>query len=53
MGNKAIHAQIAPDKLDLHRALNVVEGILEFFYGIDEDVDTFQQLKESKKIKKS
>lgn len=53
MGNKAIHAQIAPDKLDLHRALNVVEGILEFFYGIDEDVDTFQQLKESKKKKKS
>ncbi len=53
MGNKAIHAQMAPDKLDLHRALNVVEGIMEFFYGIDEDVDTFQQLKKSKTKKKS
>jgi len=53
MGNKAIHAQIAPDKLDLHRALNVVEGIMGFFYGIDEDVASFQQLKKSKKKKKS
>jgi hypothetical protein len=46
MGNKAIHAQIAPDRLDVHRALNVAESIMEFFYGIDENVDTYQQLKE-------
>ena len=52
MGNKAIHAQIAPDSLDVHRALYVVEGIMEFFYGIDEHVDTFQRLKNSKKKKK-
>jgi len=26
---------------------------MEFFYGIDEDVDTFQQLKKSKTKKKS
>jgi len=47
MGNKAIHAKIAPDKLDIHRALYVVEGIMEYYYGIDEHVDTFQRLKEA------
>lgn len=46
MGNKAIHAQIAPDRLDVHRALYVVEGIMEYFYGIDEHVETFQRLKD-------
>lgn len=46
MGNKAIHAQVVPDPLDVHRALYVVEGIMEYFYGIAEHVDTFQRLRE-------
>ena len=52
MGNKAIHAQITPNHLDVHRALNIVESIMEFFYGIDEQVDTYQLLKETKKKKR-
>ena len=51
MGNKAIHAQIAPDRLDIHRALYVVEGMMEYYYGIDEHVDTFQRLRENEKEK--
>jgi hypothetical protein len=51
MGNKAIHAQITPNHLDVHRALNIVESIMEFFYGIDEHVNTYQLLKETKKKK--
>ncbi len=53
MGNKAIHAQLAPDPLDIHRALYVVEGIMEFFYGIDEHVYTYKTFKNKKKNKKS
>jgi hypothetical protein len=51
MGNKAIHSQLAPHRLDMHRALYVVEGVMEFFYGIDEHVDTYQRLKETTKKK--
>ncbi len=46
MGNKAIHSQVAPDRLDVHRALYVVEGIMEYFYGIDDHVATFQQFRD-------
>ncbi|MEW6714467.1 MAG: DUF4145 domain-containing protein [Nitrospirota bacterium] len=52
MGNKAIHSQVAPDCLDIHRALFVVESIMEFFYGIDEYVDNFQKYKEVEKKKR-
>jgi len=51
MGNEAIHSQIAPDRLDIHRALFVVEGIMEFFYGIDEHVDMYHTFKDGEKAK--
>lgn len=35
IGNKAAHELQAPEKLNIHHALYVVEGILEFFYGIE------------------
>jgi hypothetical protein len=51
MGNKAIHSRVASDRLDVHRALYVVEGIMEYFYGIAEHVDTFQRLRKKKRRK--
>jgi hypothetical protein len=45
MGNKAVHAQVESDYLDIHRALYVVEGILEYFYGIADSADTFRRWK--------
>lgn len=47
MGNKAIHAQVAPEHLDVHRALYVVEGIMEYFYGIDGYVESFQRMRKN------
>lgn len=47
MGNKAIHAQVAPEKLDVHRALYVVEGIMEYFYGIEDHAESFRRFKKS------
>jgi hypothetical protein len=45
MGNKAVHAQVESDHLDLHRALFIVEGIMEYFYGITDSANTFQRCK--------
>ena len=37
MGNKAVHELEEPDdELDIHRALNVLEDIMTFFYGVEE-----------------
>lgn len=52
MGNKAVHAQTESDHLDLHRALFVIEGIMEYFYGISESADTFKRLKTKPKKSK-
>lgn len=41
MGNKAAHELEAPESLNIHHALYVIEGILEFFYGIEENAKTF------------
>jgi hypothetical protein len=48
MGNKAVHSQIPPARLDIHHALNVVEAVMEYFYGIDEHVRMFHVLKDKK-----
>ncbi len=52
MGNKAVHAQVESDHLDIHRALNVVEGLLEYFYGIADSADTFQKWKTKPKLQR-
>ncbi len=52
MGNRAVHAQVESDYLDLHRALYVVEGIMEYFYGITDSADTFQRWKSKPKAKR-
>ncbi len=52
MGNKAVHAQVESDHLDIHRALNVVEGLLEYFYGIADSADTFQKWRTKPKVKR-
>jgi hypothetical protein len=48
MGNKAIHHRVGPEALDVHRALNVVEGMMEYFYGIPESVDSFRSLNDTR-----
>ncbi len=51
MGNKAVHAQVESDHLDLHRALYVVESIMEYFYGLADSADTFQRWKAKPKTR--
>lgn len=46
IGNQAAHSLQEPEKLDLHRALNVVEDILTFFYGVEDSVKWYKELKE-------
>jgi hypothetical protein len=46
MGNKAIHAQILPNPGDVHRALNVIEKIMVYFYGILDSAEAFHRLRE-------
>ena len=48
MGNKAVHSLSEPARLDIHRALNVIENIMAFFYGVEESARSFKQLKETK-----
>ena len=38
MGNKAIHTQVVPDQLVIHHAIRIVESILEFFYGVKDNI---------------
>lgn len=42
IGNKAAHELQAPEPINIHHALYVVEGILEFFYGIENHAKLFQ-----------
>jgi hypothetical protein len=42
MGNKAAHEIEAPETLNVHHALYVVEDILEYFYGIEGHADLFR-----------
>lgn len=44
MGNKAAHEIEAPEKLNVHHALYVVEGVLEYFYGIEKHADLFRNV---------
>ena len=37
--------KLPPDPLDIHRALYVVESIMEYFYGVAEGADTYQRFK--------
>jgi hypothetical protein len=48
MGNKAVHALSEPARLDIHRALNVIESIMESFYGVEDSARSFKKLKETK-----
>ena len=45
MGNEAIHKLKEADRLDIHRALNVIEDIMTFFYAVDYSAKTFNELK--------
>jgi len=42
IGNRAAHELQAPEPLNIHHALYVVEGILEFFYGIESHAKLFR-----------
>jgi hypothetical protein len=48
MGNKAVHSLEEPERLDIHRALNVIENIMAFFYGVEESARSYKKLKEPK-----
>jgi hypothetical protein len=55
VGNEAVHAQVAPDHLDIHRALYVVESLMEYYYGLAESAESYQWFKtksEPKSIRK-
>ncbi len=41
MGNMAAHELMAPEAINIHHALYVVESILEYFYGIDDHAKMF------------
>lgn len=41
MGNMAAHELEAPESINIHHALYVVESILEYFYGIDDHARLF------------
>jgi hypothetical protein len=45
MGNKAAHEIESPESLNIHHALYVVEGMLEFFYGIESHARLFDDHK--------
>jgi hypothetical protein len=46
MGNQAVHSLQESDGGDIHRALNVIEDIIIFFYGIEDKVWLYQIGKE-------
>jgi hypothetical protein len=48
MGNKAVHSLEEPERLDIHRALNVIENVMAFLYGVEESARSYKQLKEPK-----
>lgn len=43
MGNKAVHKLEAPESLNIHHALYVIEGIMEFFYGVEQHAKLFSE----------
>lgn len=47
-GNDALHSQAQSDHLDIHRALNVVDGIMEYFYGVSNSAELYSDLKKPK-----
>ena len=51
MGNEATHKLKEPNELDIHRALNVIEDIMTFFYEIDYNANSFNELKKDKSNK--
>ena len=48
-GNAAVHDQQAPDHLDTHRALYVIESVMEYFYGIEDSALIYKTLKTATK----
>jgi len=48
MGNKATHELEEPDKLDIHRALNVVEDIMTFFFSVEDSAYYYRIYKKKK-----
>jgi len=49
--NEAVHSQVEPDHLDIHRALYVVESLMEYFYGLAEGAESYQKLKAKPKAR--
>jgi hypothetical protein len=47
MGNQAVHSLLEPDGGDVHRALNVIEDIMIFFYGVEDKVKVYKSGKDS------
>jgi hypothetical protein len=45
VANKAAHELNAPDALNIHHALYIVEGLLEYFYGIEDHVRIYQEFR--------
>ena len=43
MGSKAVHKLEAPGSLNIHHALYVIEGIMEFFYGVEQHAKLFSE----------
>jgi len=46
VANKAVHELSAPDSLNIHHALYIVEGLLEYFYGIEDHVRIYQDFRD-------
>jgi len=52
MGNKAAHELEAPaESLNIHHALYVVEGIMEFFYAVEEKAELFNRFKKQQALR--
>jgi len=48
MGNQAAHNFQEPDRLEIHRALNVIENIMTYFWKIEDSVSAYKSFKEKK-----
>lgn len=51
MGNMAAHELEAPESINIHHALYVIEGILEYFYGIEDHARMFTERRKGSKEK--
>ncbi|MDN7131330.1 DUF4145 domain-containing protein [Halomonas sp. MC140] len=47
MGNKAAHELEAPESLNIHHALYVIEGIIGYFYAVEEHAALFTRYRKN------